>query len=86
MGILPLEFPVGESAESLGLSGKETFDLTGLSELVASRLASGDTIHVRAKGERSTVEFDAKARLDTPTEVDYYRHGGILQYVLRQLL
>ncbi len=86
MGILPLEFPPAENAESLGLTGREIFDFDGLSELVSSRLASGDTLRVRARGERGEIEFDAGVRLDTPTEVDYYRHGGILRYVLRQLL
>ncbi len=86
MGILPLEFPTGESAESLGLDGREVYDLAGLSELVSSRLASGNTLRVVATGDAGAIEFDARVRLDTPTEVDYYRHGGILQYVLRQLL
>ena len=91
MGILPLEFPAGESATSLGLSGRETYDLCDVAEAVAARrdAAADDTgaLQVRVRdeggGEHS---FAARVRLDTPTEVDYYRHGGILHYVLRQLL
>jgi aconitate hydratase len=79
MGILPLQFPEGRSAASLGLTGEEVFDVTGL-----DALASGDVpkeLTVRA-GE---VEFAALVRIDTPMEAEYYRHGGILTYVLRQL-
>jgi aconitate hydratase len=81
MGVLPLQFPDGESAESLGLSGEETFDITGFAE----PLSKGElprTCTVRA-GER---EFEARVRIDTPKEAEYFRHGGILHYVLRQLL
>jgi aconitate hydratase len=79
MGVLPLQFPDGADADSLGLTGEETFDITGV-----TALGDGipDTVHVKADG----VEFDAKVRIDTPGEADYYRHGGIMQYVLRQLL
>jgi aconitate hydratase len=80
MGVLPLEFPAGESAASLGLTGEETFAVTGI-----EALNSGDvprTVTVRA-GER---EFSATVRIDTPGEAGYYRHGGIMQYVLRSLL
>ncbi len=76
MGVLPLEFPAGESAESLGLTGEEEYAVEGL-----SGLAPRSEVTVRA-GEK---EFAAVARLDTPQEVEYYRHGGILAYVLRQL-
>jgi aconitate hydratase len=79
MGVLPLQFPDGESAESLGLSGEETFDITGVEAL------NDDiprTVHVRA----GDTEFDARLRIDTPGEADYYRSGGIMQYVLRSLL
>ncbi|MGH3744148.1 MAG: aconitate hydratase, partial [Mycobacteriales bacterium] len=79
MGVLPLQFPDGTSAESLGLTGEETVDVTGISALGQ---AIPDTVHVRA----GDVEFDARVRIDTPGEAEYYRHGGILQYVLRQLL
>ncbi|MEV6029987.1 aconitate hydratase AcnA [Nonomuraea sp. NPDC052116] len=80
MGVLPLQFPEGATAESLGLTGEETFDITGVEELNSGGIPS--TVHVRA-GE---VEFDAVVRIDTPGEADYYRHGGIMQYVLRSLL
>ncbi|MCV7315727.1 aconitate hydratase [Mycolicibacillus parakoreensis] len=79
MGVLPLQFPEGQDAESLGLTGEETFDITGV-----TALADGipDTVHVKA----GDTEFDAVVRIDTPGEADYYRHGGIMQFVLRQLL
>jgi aconitate hydratase len=81
MGVLPLQFPPGESADSLGIDGQERFDISG----VAAPLNAGElpkTCTVRA-GE---VEFEAVVRIDTPKEAEYFRHGGILQYVLRQLL
>jgi aconitate hydratase len=86
MGILPLQFPAGESADTLGLSGQELFDLDGLGEAIATGFASGRTLRVRARREGSVVEFTATIRIDTPQEVLYYLNGGILQYVLRQLL
>jgi aconitate hydratase len=79
MGVLPLQFPDGESARSLGLSGEETFDITGVDALNGGSIPR--TVHVRA----DSVEFDALVRIDTPAEAEYYRHGGILQYVLRSL-
>jgi aconitate hydratase len=82
MGVLPLQYEAGQDAESLGLSGRETFDVTGLAEGLAPR----KRVTVRAKREDgSVVEFGAIARLDTPVDVDYYRNGGILQTVLRAL-
>lgn len=84
MGVLPLQFPAGESHESLGLDGSETFDITGIAEL--NNGVTPKTVHVRAeKTDGTAVEFDATVRIDTPGEADYYRNGGILQYVLRQL-
>jgi aconitate hydratase len=80
MGVLPLQFPPGETAESLGLTGEESFDITGVTALNDGDIPS--TVRVRA-GE---VEFDGVVRIDTPGEADYYRHGGIMQYVLRSLL
>ncbi|MFI6733009.1 aconitate hydratase AcnA [Nonomuraea sp. NPDC050451] len=80
MGVLPLQFPEGASAQSLGLTGEETFDITGVEELNSGGIPS--TVHVKA----GDVEFDAVVRIDTPGEADYYRHGGIMQYVLRSLL
>ncbi|HET9877098.1 MAG TPA: aconitate hydratase AcnA, partial [Mycobacterium sp.] len=79
MGVLPLQFPDGKDADSLGLTGEETYDITGVTAF-NDELPS--TVHVKA----GDVEFDAKVRIDTPGEADYYRHGGIMQYVLRQLL
>ncbi|NWF79942.1 MAG: aconitate hydratase AcnA [Chloroflexi bacterium] len=87
MGVLPLQFMPGENAERLGLSGSEVYDILGLQEAVASGFASGRTLTVRATGTDDTVrQFQVLARIDTPQELQYYIHGGILQYVLRQLL
>ena len=80
MGVLPLQFPAGESAESLGLTGEETFDITGVTELNEGKTPK--TVTVQA----DDVSFDATVRIDTPGEADYYRNGGIMQYVLRSLL
>ena len=86
MGILPLQFLDDENAETSGLTGEETFDIVGLTD-VLENFAPGKILKVRAKGADGTViEIDAKVRIDTPQEVQYYKHGGILQYVLRQLL
>jgi len=87
MGVMPLEFLDGDSVESLGLTGHETFDLAGLAEGVKTRFSGGRRVHVTAHGEGGkTTEFDTRVRLDTPQEIKYYEHGGILHYVLRQLL
>jgi aconitate hydratase len=87
MGILPLQFKAGESAASLGLTGEEVYEVVGLPELIAGGLSSGREVTVRAKAaDGSTKELRATVRIDTPQEVLYYRHGGILPYVLRQLL
>ena len=85
MGVLPLQFPDGESAESLGLTGEETFAISGVTALNDG--TTPRTVHVTAdSGSGEAVEFDARVRIDTPGEADYYRHGGIMQYVLRSLL
>jgi aconitate hydratase len=82
MGVLPLQFKAGEDAQSLGLNGTETFSVGG----IADGLAPGKELTVTAKAEDgSTKTFTAKCRIDTPNELDYYKHGGILQYVLRSL-
>ncbi|MGX2039900.1 aconitate hydratase AcnA [Methylocaldum sp. MU1018] len=87
MGVLPLQFRDGESVESLGLSGRETFAVLGLGEAIAARFASGRKVTVQATDENGrTKEFRATVRIDTPQELLYYLNGGILQYVLRQLL
>lgn len=85
MGVLPLQFPEGESADSLGLDGTETFSITGVTAL--NEGTTPRTVHVTAtKADGGAVEFDAVVRIDTPGEADYYRNGGILQYVLRSLV
>jgi aconitate hydratase len=87
MGILPLQFFAGEDAGSLGLHGSETIDIEGLTDLIAGGLSEHRELTVRARSADGTErEFRAVVRIDTPQEVLYYRHGGILQYVLRQLL
>ena len=85
MGVLPLQFPEGESYASLGLDGTETYDIAGIEALNAGETPK--TVHVTAtKTDGTVVEFDALVRIDTPGEADYYRNGGILQYVLRNLM
>jgi aconitate hydratase len=86
MGVLPLQFPEGETAESLGLTGEETFDVAGLEEALEQPTSEARTLHVTAARDGSDpIEFDARLRLDTPNEVQYYKHGGILHRVLREL-
>jgi len=83
MGVLPLQFKAGETAENLGLSGFETYDIEGL----AAGIKPGQIVKVRVTGDdgrHKTIE--AVMRIDTPYEIQYYQHGGILQYVLRQLI
>jgi aconitate hydratase len=80
MGVLPLQFPEGESASSLGLTGEESFDIVGVTELNAGR--TPQTVRVNA----GNISFEALVRIDTPGEADYYRNGGIMQYVLRSLI
>ncbi|MBW0103001.1 aconitate hydratase [Pseudonocardia sp. KRD291] len=85
MGVVPLQFPQGESASSLGLDGTETFDISGITALNDG--STPRTVHVTAtKDSGEKIEFDADVRIDTPGEADYYRNGGILQYVLRGML
>ena len=90
MGVIPLQFPAGETAESLGLDGTEVLAISGIEELNEGRTPR--TVHVVATPSehsaqgKETVEFDAVVRIDTPGEADYYRNGGILQYVLRSLV
>src|SRR5262249_35915289 len=83
MGVLPLQFPEGTSAQSLGLDGSEIFSITGLSNTIKP----GQTVTLKIEGrhgEKGAVPV--KLRIDTPIEIDYYQHGGILPFVLRQLL
>ncbi|PYY50896.1 aconitate hydratase [Curtobacterium sp. MCBD17_023] len=90
MGVVPLQFPAGESIESLGLDGTEVISISGLTAL--NEGTTPKTVHVTAEPSehspagKQTVEFDAVVRIDTPGEADYYRNGGILQYVLRSLV
>jgi aconitate hydratase len=86
MGILPLQFLPDESAQSLGLTGKERYDIAGLAGLLAEGFPRGKELTVRATADDGkATEFRALVRIDTPQELQYYRHGGILEYVLRQL-
>jgi aconitate hydratase len=102
MGVLPLQFPAGQSASSLGITGAEVFSITGLAEAMASGNGCPEEVEVRAwledaaldpaagslsaSARERTIDFRARVRIDTPKEAEYYRHGGILRYVLRQLL
>ena len=80
MGVLPLQFMDGEAADTLGLTGKEVFDIVGHAD------AQANTVKVTAtKDDGARIDFEASVRIDTPKERDYYEHGGILHYVLRQL-
>jgi aconitate hydratase len=86
MGVVPLQFPQGETRASLGLDGTETYDVTGLAALEHGAFRAGRTARVRATSDAGKVrEFDALVRIDTPEELAYVRNGGILQYVLRRL-
>ena len=90
MGVLPLQYPAGQNADSLGLDGTEYFDVSGITEL--NNGSTPKTVRVVAKPSehskpgKAVIEFDAVVRIDTPGEADYYRNGGILQYVLRSLV
>jgi aconitate hydratase len=86
MGVLPLQFPAGESAKSLGLSGEETFTLSGLAEAMASGEPPAELSVLAERDGAEPVRFSARVRIDTPREAEYFRHGGILHYVLRTLL
>jgi aconitate hydratase len=87
MGVLPLQFAEGQSADELGLSGEETFSITGLADAMNTGDGPPREVQVSARrAEGGPVEFAARVRIDTPREAEYFRHGGILQYVLRGLL
>ena len=86
MGILPLQFEEGHNAESLGLTGEEVYDIPGLRAMLESKFSNGRKLAVKAKmANGKEKEFSATVRIDTPQEILYYQHGGILLYVLRQL-
>ena len=85
MGILPLQFESGQNVESLGLTGEEVYDFPGLTALLKERFANGRTLAVTATSSKGPKKLHATVRIDTPQEIEYYEHGGILQYVLRQL-
>jgi aconitate hydratase len=84
MGVLPLQYLPGESAETLGLNGTEVISITGLEPLNHGVTVNTVTMHV-TRDDGSTFTFEARLRIDTPTEAEYYRHGGVLNFVLRQL-
>ena len=90
MGVLPLQYLPGQTAESLGLDGTESFSITGVTEL--NNGSTPKTLSVLAKptahssSNKTELTFEVALRIDTPGEADYYRHGGILQYVLRSLV
>ena len=86
MGILPLQFQDGQTAQSLGLTGEETFEIDDLAKTLNEPLKSGTKITVRAASGASVKSFQALLRIDTPQEVHYYKNDGILPYVLRQLV
>jgi aconitate hydratase len=87
MGILPLQFIDGEDYQSLGITGREVYDVIGISEAIRGRDSESKRIQVRANRDDGTcIEFTVTARIDTPQEAEYYIHGGILQYVLRSLI
>jgi aconitate hydratase len=81
MGVLPLEFPEGEDRKSLGLTGDETFSIEGLGDL-----EPGASVKVTIKSDKGEKTLDANCRIDTANEMAYYQHGGILHYVLRNML
>jgi aconitate hydratase len=86
MGILPLQFEAGQNVESLGLTGEEVYDFPGLTTMLKDKFAGGRIIAVKATAADGKVkQFNAVVRIDTPQEIGYFEHGGILQYVLRQL-
>jgi aconitate hydratase len=86
MGILPLQFEPGQNAEMLGLTGEEIYDIVGLKDMLDGKFANGKKLAVVAENQTgTTTEFNVTVRIDTPQEILYYQHGGILQYVLRQL-
>jgi aconitate hydratase len=86
MGILPLQFEENQNAEPLGLTGEETYDFAGLTTLLKGKFLSGRTIAVKATAaDGKVIVFNATVRIDTPQEIAYFEHGGILQYVLREL-
>jgi aconitate hydratase len=87
MGVIPLQFPAGETADSLGLTGTETFAISGITALNDGRTPKTVTVTAIAEGaDTEPTRFEATVRIDTPGEADYYRNGGIMQYVLRNLL
>jgi aconitate hydratase len=85
MGVLPLQFRPGESAASLGLTGHEVFDVLGIEAISSGPVPREVTVRAHADGDSGGREFRAVVRIDTPGEAEYFRHGGIMQFVLRTL-
>jgi aconitate hydratase len=85
MGVLPLQFPTGQNADSLGLTGEETIDIVGAEAMNDGAVPREVTVRATREGVEP-IEFAARVRIDTPGEADYFRHGGIMPYVLRSLL
>jgi len=86
MGILPLQFLPNQGVHALGLTGRESFDITGLGAVLAEGFPHGKELPVKAtRPDGTSFQFRTIVRIDTPQELQYYRHGGILEYVLRQL-
>jgi aconitate hydratase len=81
MGVLPLEFPAGQNADSLGLTGREVFTIAGVASV-----APGGSVPVIARGDGGETRFEARCRIDTPTELHYFLSGGILPAVMRKML
>jgi aconitate hydratase len=86
MGVLPLQYPAGRNAASLGLTGEEEFSIAGITALNDGGVPRTVKVTATGAGGGQPVEFDAVVRIDTPGEADYYRNGGIMQYVLRNLI
>jgi aconitate hydratase len=86
MGVLPLQFPAGKTADDMGLTGEETISISGITELNDGITPRTVTVRIETGDEGRVDEFEATVRIDTPGEAGYYRNGGIMQYVLRNLL
>jgi aconitate hydratase len=86
MGVLPLQFPGGKTADDMGLTGEETISISGVTELNDGSTPRTVTVRIESADGKQSDEFEATVRIDTPGEAQYYRNGGIMQFVLRNLL